>query len=393
MYKYNQGFHRVIYVKIGLVGKTNTGKSTFFKAASLVDVEISNRIFTTIEANKGVTYVTTDCPCNELDVSCDPKNSKCRGGTRLIPVELIDVAGLVPGAHEGKGLGNKFLSDLMEAEGLIHILDLSGRTDSEGNPVKDHDPEEDIDFLYSEIDHWIKNLLKESWEEWKEEQKRGERELYENIHRKLTGLGITEREVKNSIEGGYDDILELASNIRKESKPIILAGNKVDLSNARDNYDRLKEDYDIIPICAEGELALRKADRDGLIEYIPGQDHFEIENEMKKDKKEALKFMKEEILDRYGSTGVQDALNRVVFDELNYIAVYPVESKSKYTNGEGDVLPDAYLLEKGSKAIDLAYAIHSDIGDSFKGAIDARSGEKLGKDSELSHGDVVEILT
>ncbi|MFW5902617.1 MAG: YchF-related putative GTPase, partial [archaeon] len=320
-------------MKIGLVGKTNTGKSTFFKAASLVDVEISNRIFTTIDANKGVTYITSKCPCVDLEVSCDPVNSKCRDGTRLIPVELIDVAGLVPGAHEGKGLGNKFLSDLMEAEGLIHILDLSGRTDEGGNPTSGYDPEKDIDFLYSEIDHWIRNLLKENWDRWQREVSRGDSKLYECVHDKLTGLGVNEDEVKKSLSEDYGDLLELANIIREESKPIVLAGNKVDLPEARENYDELKDKYDVIPICAEGELALREAEKKGLINYIPGDDSFEIKEDISEKRKKGLKFIKNKILDEYGSTGVQEVLNKVVFDDLNYIVVYPVESSSKYCNG------------------------------------------------------------
>ncbi len=379
-------------MKLGLTGKSNTGKSTFFKAATLVDVEISNRIFTTIESTKGVTYVTKECPCQELDVECEPVNSQCRDGTRLIPVKILDVAGLVPGAHEGKGLGNQFLSDLMEASGLIHIVDLSGRTDEQGNPTSGHDPEEDIEFLYREIDHWIKGLLEEKWNSWKEEAEKTDKKLYELIHGKLTGLGVTEIQVKKALEE-YDDLLDLSRRIRERTKPIILAGNKIDIDEAEDNYERLKSDYDIIPVCAESELALREADEKDIIDYIPGKDSFEIKEDMEEEKRKGLEFIQREVLDEYGSTGVQDALNKLVFDELGKIAVYPVESSSKYTDKEERVLPDAYLLDEGSSAIDLAYAIHSDIGDDFKGAIDARTGEKLGRDSELSDGDIVEILT
>ncbi len=380
-------------MEIGLTGKSNTGKSTFFKAATLTDVEISNRIFTTIEPSKGVAYVTAECPCKSLDVSCDPVNSKCRNGTRLVPVNLLDVAGLVPGAHKGKGLGNQFLSDLMEAEGLIHIIDISGRTDDQGNPTTGHDPEKDIDFLYKEIDHWIKSLLKEKWSEWKEEVNRSDKKLYELTYEKVSGLGISEKQVKKAFKRGYSDLIELASQIREEGKPITLAGNKIDLGEAKENYNELKEDYNIIPTCAEAELALREADEEGLIDYIPGNDYFEIKESLNKEKEKALEFIRENILEEYGSTGIQDCLDRLVFEELNYIVVYPVESSSKYTDKEGRVLPDAYLVEEGSTALDLAYEIHSDIGESFKGAIDAKTGEKLGKGSELSDGDVIEILT
>lgn len=379
-------------MEVGLTGKSNTGKSTFFKAATMVDVEISNRIFTTIEPTKGVTYVTVDCPCVDLDVSCDPENSKCRDGTRLVPVNILDVAGLVPGAHKGKGLGNQFLSDLMKAKGLIHIIDISGRTDDQGNPTKGHDPEKDIVFLEEEIDRWIEGLLEEKWSSWKQQVNRDGEEMYKLIHNKLTGLGVTEIQVKTAFKEGYSSLKDLASKIREKSKPIILAGNKVDVKEGKKNYRDLQEGYELIPVCAEGELALREADKNNLIDYIPGSSSFEIKEDLNQKKRKALNFIKREVLDEYGSTGVQRCLNKLVFDELGYIVVYPVESKSKYTNSKGKVLPDAYLIKKGSNALELAYKIHSDIGNSFKGAINARTGEKLGKSSELVDGDIIEIL-
>src|SRR2546428_9611000 len=114
-------------MEIGLVGKTNVGKSSFFKAATMIDVEISDRTFVTIKPNIGITHVSTKCVCEELKLKCNPRNSQCINHTRLIPVKLLDVAALVPGAHEGRGLGNQFLNDLIPANILIHVVDISGK--------------------------------------------------------------------------------------------------------------------------------------------------------------------------------------------------------------------------------------------------------------------------
>ena len=378
-------------MKIGIVGKTNVGKSTAFSAATMVDVEISNRIFTTIKPNVGVSYARRDCVEKEFNLKCSPKNSKCENGVRLIPITLIDVAGLVPDAHLGKGLGNQFLSDLMEAEGLIHVFDLSGTTDAGGNPGSGYDPEKDIIFLEKEIDYWIEGVLKKNWDNIDRKTKQG-RPLYEVVYEQLSGLGVHQEKIREIVEKGYSDLLDLATKIREVNKPIILAGNKIDLKSSWDNYSRLKDRYDITPVCAEAELALRKADRAGLIHYVPGSSDFESLKSLPPEQEHALAFIKDNVLKKYGGTGVQQVINKLIFDKLSYIPVYPVEDEHHYSDSNGKILPDVYLMRNGSNALDLAYKVHSDIGKAFIGAIDAKTKKKVGKEHVLKPNDVIKIL-
>ncbi|RLG21630.1 redox-regulated ATPase YchF [Candidatus Micrarchaeota archaeon] len=379
-------------LKVGIVGKPSSGKSTFFSAATLVDVPRAAYPFTTIKPNVGVSYVSKPCVDRELNVKCKPKNGKCENGMRFIPITLVDVAGLVPDAHLGKGLGNQFLSDLMEASALIHVLDLSGMTNEKGEACEGYDPEKDIEFLEKEIDFWIEGMLEKKWKEIERKSKMGFK-LYELLYKQLSGLGMKEELIREIVEEGYEGLYELARRIREKNKPIVLAGNKIDLPSAQENFKRLKKKYDIIPVCAEAELALRRANADGLIRYVPGASGFEYLKEVSGKQKKALEFIKEKILDVYGSTGVQQVLNKVVFESLGYIVVYPVEDRNHFSDKKGNVLPDAYLMERGSTAIDLAYKIHSDIGEKFIAAFDCKKKMKIGREHRLSDGDVIQILT
>jgi hypothetical protein len=378
-------------MKLGIVGRPSSGKSTFFSAATMIDVAISPRPFTTIKPNVGQTYVRTECVCKEFKVKDAPRNSKCENGTRLIPVTAIDVAGLVPDAHLGKGLGNQFMNDLMEAEGLIHTVDLSGKTDSFGNPAESHDPEQDILFLQNEIDWWIQGILEKNWSAIERKSKTGT-PLWEAVWEQVSGLGIKQDRVKDIVEAGYKDVLELARKLREANKPIILAGNKIDMKSSQANYERLKAKYDIMPVCAEAELALRKADKSGLIKYVPGSKDFDYLKELPEPQKKALEFIRENVLKKYGGTGVQQVINKLVLAKLDYITAYPVEDEGKLADGKGNVLPDVYLVKKGGTALDLAFKVHTAIGQGFIGAIDARTKRKVGKEYALKDRDVLKIV-
>ncbi|MCK5548889.1 MAG: redox-regulated ATPase YchF [Thermoplasmata archaeon] len=390
-------------MEIGIVGKPNVGKSTFFSSLTMIPVEIASYPFTTIDANIGVAYVRAKCPHAEFGVECNPNNAPCEKGTRLIPVKMIDVAGLVPDAHKGRGLGNKFLDDLMRASALIHIVDASGSTDEEGNPCKigEADPMNDVEFLEREINHWIVGILQKEWHKMSRRSSMEGEKQEKLIHERIAGLGITETEVYSALKAADnppilsdwtdDQMLDFAKKVREISKPMLIAANKCDIA-PKENIERM-DGIGAVSTSAEMESALRKAAKGGLIEYEIGSSDFKItdEDKLTKAQSNALQTIKEYI-GRFGSLGVQKCLERSVYDLLNLVAVFPVEDENKLTDKQGRVLPDAYLMPQGSSAKDLAYKVHSDLGDNFIKAINARTKRVVGSDYALQSGDIITIV-
>ncbi len=376
---------------IGLVGKTNTGKSSFFKAATMIDVEIANRTFVTIKPNVGIAYVITDCVCKEFSVDCNPKNSLCKNKKRYIPVKLLDIAGLVPDAHLGRGLGNKFLDDIRQASVLIHIVDFSGLTDQEGKPTDGYNPENDIEFVEKEIDLWFADVIGRALQKIKKITSKSE--LVQVLSEQLSGLEITKQHIEQALESAsITDVTKFASVIRKNSKPIIIAANKIDLKSSNENFEKLKEKYkNLIPTSAEAEITMKKAAEKGFIEYLPGNG-FTIIGNLDEKQKQALEFIKNSIIEKYQGTGVQKCLNDAVFQLLNYIAVYPVADVNKLSDKSGNVLPDVFLIPEGTTVKEFAAKVHTQLAEKFIAGIDARTKRKLAADHQLKNNDIVEIV-
>ena len=392
-------------MQIGIVGKPNVGKSTFFGAATMAPVEIANYPFTTIAANKGVGYVRSKCPCKELGVQCTPHNSGCVDGTRMIPVELLDVAGLVPDAWQGKGLGNQFLDDLRQADALINVIDVSGSTNIEGVPGKpgEHDPREDVEFLRREIEMWIREILNNGFIKMARTAKMTGAKPEVILHERLAGLNITELQIKSALKDvnppedptKWDDdvMLALAKKIREYGKPMIVAMNKADIA-PEGNVELVKGISDMcIVTMAETELALKKANEAKVVDYVPGEKSFKVREGVKLNEaqKNALDYMAKN-MEKYGGTGVQACLEKATFEMLDLITVYPVEDENKYTDHFGRVLPDAYLMPRGSTARDLAYKVHTELGEKFIRAVNAKTKRTVGADYVLLDGDVIRIV-
>lgn len=397
---------------VGVIGKTNVGKSTFFAAATELSVEIENRPFVTIEPNIGIAYVRGKCPHVELGLpKCDPVNSLCIKGWRFIPVKLMDVAGLIKGAHRGRGLGNKFLDDLRKADVLLHVVDMAGSTDEDGNPVKPgtHDPLEDILAIEDEVNEWFFQILWNGWDRFS----RGldtmpSDKAIEAIAKRLSGLSIRKEHVIEAIklaglEGrkpgswGREGVREFTRRLREVAKPIVIVANKMDVPTAEDNYRRVREELKdrlIVPTSALSELILRRAAKSGYVDYVPGDPGFKILDPGRLSRKQAKALeLIAEFMEKWGGTGVQQALNTAVFEVLKMIVVYPVEDANKLTDRNGRVLPDAHLLPEGSTALDLAAVVHTELAKGFLYAINVRVKRRVGASYVLKDGDIIKIVS
>jgi ribosome-binding ATPase YchF (GTP1/OBG family) len=397
---------------IGIIGKPSAGKSTFLNAACLTNAKVSELPFTTIEPNKGVAYVKTNCVCKELNLNDNPKNSYCVDGNRFIPVNVLDVAGLVPNAHMGKGLGNKFLNDLIKADVLIHIVDISGSLDKTGKRIKmgENDPYEDILFLENEINLWFKQILeRDDWTKFIKSYARERKKFIEELYKRLSGIKINRNQIISALKNSNldekdpsvwsdDDLLNFSMKLREISKPILILANKIDKTIGMDNYIKLKNKIErkILPCSALAEFFLRNYHQEKKIEYLPGTDEFSIINEQNLSQKELemLKNIRDKILKPLKNTGIQNALNFAVFNILNQICVYPISDINKFADNNDNVLPDAFLVKQGTLLRNFVRdKIHTDLADHFIFGIDARTKKRLGENYELKHNDVIKIVT
>jgi hypothetical protein len=374
----------------------------------LTTVEIASYPFTTIKPNLGVGYLRTNCVCREFGVEDNPVNSICIDGVRLIPVELVDTAGLVPDAWRGRGLGNQFLDEIRRADALIHIVDASGSTDLEGRILKpgEHDPLEDVRFLEREITMWMAQIIRRDWQRIVRTAESRRADLVSLLENRLSGLSIRKRQIVEALRRAglsverparwsEEDFLRFVDTLRRISKPMLIAANKIDIQAAEENLERLRESgYLVVPCSAEAELILRRASEKGLIEYKPGDGDFSVlkPEEMTGRQRRALEIIRDRVLSRFGMTGVQEAINTAFFKLLGMIVVYTVEDPERLTDHNGRVLPDARLVPNGTTARELAYIIHTELGESFIYAIDCRSKVRRGEDYVLKDGDVISIV-
>jgi hypothetical protein len=391
---------------IGLVGKPSCGKSTFFKAATMADVLIASYPFATIKPNHGVGHVKIDCIDKEFDTNCNPQKGYCINHKRFIPIEIMDVAGLVEGASEGKGLGNQFLDNLTSADAFIHIVDVSGETDEEGKETKNYDPTKDVKMLENELDLWYLGILKKVWGAFARTVQNTKSDFAKAVAKQFSGLKVTEDDIKDVLRSGDfniekpnnwtdQELKKFAHKLRHLTKPMIIAANKIDKPNSKENLEKLKTSYPditIMPCSADSELALREASKAKLIEYVPGDKDFKETEKLNEKQKTALNNIKENVLKPYKSTGVQEILNHTIFNLLKYIAIFPA-SANRLADSKGNILPDCFLLPEKSTALDFAYHLHTDFGKNFIKAIDARTKQAVGKDYQLKDRDALEIMT
>lgn len=397
-------------IKIGLIGKTNTGKTTFFNSATLDTAEISNYPFTTKQPNIGNANAITLCVHKEFDVQDSPKNSRCINGWRFIPVDLVDLPGLIKGAWEGKGLGNQFLSVAAQSDALLHIVDASGSIDASGKIAEPGtgDPVADIGDIEEELVMWYLKLFEGNHDKISRAVNSGV-DTISAIADVFRGIGVRDEHVRYALENNnlfgirFDDFgpqqsKDFCWSLRDVSKPTLIVANKVDLPSASESFRRIREQYKdmiVVPCSADAELTLRRAESRGLIHYIAGDERFEIKDQsgLNDKQKWALNFIRKDILGEYMRTGVQFAINVAVFKLLRMNAVYPVSDANRMADKYGNILPDVYLMKSGATVEDLARDIHSELAKGLLYALDIRDGLRLPTNYHLKDRDVVSIIS
>ncbi len=398
-------------IKIGLIGKTNTGKTTFFNSATLSAAEISNYPFTTKQANVGNAHAITLCVHKEFNLQDSPRNSRCIDGWRFIPIELVDLPGLIKGAWEGKGLGNQFLSIAAQSDALLHIVDASGSIDASGKIAEPGtgDPIADVADIEEEMVMWYLKLFEANRDKISRAVTSAGMDIVPAITEVFRGIGVREDHVRLALEQnklgnvklddfGPQESKDFCWSLRDISKPTLIVANKVDLPTATEHFNRLREEYKdviVIPASADAELTLRRAENKGVIRYIPGDERFEINDQTTLNDKQkwALNFIRKDILGEYMRTGVQFAINVAVFKLLKMNAVYPVANAQNFSDKHGNILPDVYLMRSGSTVEDLAREIHSELAKGMLYALDGRDGLRLPLNYHLKDRDVLSIVS
>ena len=397
-------------IRVGIVGKTNTGKTTFFNAATSSTAEVSTYPFTTKKPNIATGQVQTLCVCRELGLTDKPKNSACVDGWRFVPIEIIDLPGLIKGAWVGRGLGTQFLNVVAQADALIHVVDASGSIDPEGKITRPGmgNPVLDVYDIEEELILWFKVAVDRGLQRLRRKTLRKAGPYDAPFAKELAGIGVKQKHVTLALSESMleekppkdwkdEDARTFAEKIRTISKPTIIIANKMDLAHSERNFEKLREEFKsqlVIPACSEAELALRRAQEKSFIQYIPGEETFKVldESRLTKDQAWALAYVQQKVMTKLMRTGVQFALNACVFKLLGMNAVYPVEDAKNFADKKGNVLPDTFLIPTGHTAKDLAKEIHSELAAKMLYALDARNGLQLPNDYLLRDRDIISIV-
>ncbi|KAK5116972.1 hypothetical protein LTR62_006693 [Meristemomyces frigidus] len=412
---------------IALVGKPSSGKSTSLNSLTDSFAKVGNFPFTTIDPQKAIGYLQIPCACSRttlpnnaadpppLQSRCKPNYGSCHNGVRQVPIELLDVAGLVPGAHEGKGLGNKFLDDLRHADALIHVVDVSGTTDAEGKATRGYDPSADVAWFRDEIVRWVLGNLMQKWGGLKRRHTAIKATAVETLQGQFSGYGSTSAIVaktldqlalKQPLQDWDNATIERVVNTFVDVKfPTVLALNKIDHADADKNISKIAraEKPERIVLCsAISEVFLRKLAKQGFVRYVPGEEHVETREdliadgdpeggglkEMDEKLRTRVENLKDMVLFRFGSTGVNQVLTRAA-EVLGLVPVFPVRNIGTFGSGEAGagerapVFRDCVLVGRGSTVGDVYRKV---MGDAPMAYVESVGGLRVGEDELVAVG-------
>ena len=377
--------------------------------------------FTTIDPNRAVGYLHIPCACSrvpELQDRCRPNYGSCRAGTRSVPIELLDVAGLVPGAHLGKGLGNKFLDDLRHADALIHVVDVSGTTDAEGGATRGYDPCHDIAWLREEIVRWVLGNLMQKWGSVKRRHMAVKATAVETLQGQFSGYGANSTVINRTLDRlqlkiplpEWDDatVRRVVEAFIDEKFPTVVGANKIDHPDSDKNLAKISKVHPsdrLVPCSAISEVFLRRLVKQGYVRYEAGTEFVDTHEDLlelgDKDGAERLKPLDEKlktrienlkdlVLYRFGSTGVNQVLTRAS-EVLGLVAVYPVRNIGTFGSGEpgaaggerAAVFRDCVLVKKGSTVGDVYRKV---MGDAPLAYVETTGGVRVGEEDEVKVG-------
>ncbi|MHB8396512.1 MAG: YchF-related putative GTPase [Thermoplasmataceae archaeon] len=382
--------------KIGLIGKPNVGKSTLFSALTEGSAEIGNYPFTTIKPNVGVTYFPVDCPHISLGTQCNPREGYCESGHRFVPITVIDVPGLIEGASQGKGMGNEFLENIRDSDAILLVFDASGRTAMDGSVTEDAADilDSEIAMVRNEMETWFASKISSGWDKFARKADSSGHPPLQSIMEKISSFGVSQGKVQAILSSGSfpakfilwkeTDFMEFSRKMFEITKPVILLGNKADLLEKPPRTS--PESY---LVSGDFELAASRAVKSGLV--LDTGNVLEPAGQLREAQQAAIEKINA-VFSRDWVKRLRNVISDTVKKHLKLMVVYPVYDDKKWTDKEGNTLPDAFLMPEGTTAEDLAFKVHTDIGRGFIKAINCRTGMVVGRDHPLADGDVIRIV-